>query len=213
MTSARASDFGRNVGGAEVPLGRSGAVALVDAADLPLVARYRWTRVRGGSRADPRLRYAATIIREGGAKRQVFMHRLLLGAKVGQEVDHINHDGLDNRRVNIRLCSRAENLRNRRSPGSLSGYRGVQEGKPGRWNAVIMRDYRAVRIGSFGDPVAAAVAYDVAARGLHGEFALLNFSVARDWIIPASALVNREEIGRRCHRLDADRAQAGVREA
>jgi hypothetical protein len=92
-------------------------------------------------------------------------------------VDHVNHDTLDNRRSNLRLCTRIENGRNRRAnvgPQS-SEYKGVQWVKADRrWKAQICVDKRPITVGSFGSEIEAAVAYNAAATRYFGEFALLN---------------------------------------
>jgi len=105
-----------------VPLTR-GAVALIDAEDWPLVAPHRWFYGHNGSGQT----YAITFIRDAGRKRTVMMHRLIMGAPSDRLVDHINGDGLDNRRVNLRLATPGENLQNRRGAqrNSVTGIRGV----------------------------------------------------------------------------------------
>src|SRR5688572_14268873 len=94
----------REDGACEIPLTR-GYVALVDSGDVASVAPYRWhvdLRIRGGQPFG----YAASI--QGG--RKVYMHRLILGAPRGMDVDHENRDGLDNRRCNIRVATRSQNI-------------------------------------------------------------------------------------------------------
>lgn len=148
-----------------IPLTR-GDVALVDDEDAGFVLRWKWCRASAK-------RYAVGQV--GG--RQVRMHRLLLGALPGQEVDHINGDGLDNRRCNLRLATSTQNKANRRkSPGLSSRYKGVYR-RPGRstWYAVITTERRTRHLGSFGSEVEAALAYDHAALAAWGEFAFLNF--------------------------------------
>jgi hypothetical protein len=108
----------------------------------------------------------------------VFMHRVILGAKASQEVDHINGDALDNRRANLRLCTRAQNAANRRlHANNKSGYRGV--GYSGRqahpWAARIRVNYKLLPLGNFATPEEAAVAYDRAALDHFGQFARTNF--------------------------------------
>lgn len=98
-----------------------GQEATVDLADVPLLAQYRWhatPNAMGGY-------YAATCA--PGSFSPLYMHRLILGAPKGRVVDHENHDTLDNRRSNLRLCGQRENLQNRRTANSNSttGIRGV----------------------------------------------------------------------------------------
>lgn len=109
------------------------------------------------------------------------MHRVILGAKKGQIVDHINSDGLDNRRKNLRITDDVGNCRNRRTTSNRSGYKGVNllyRRKDGgeKWAARICRGNRVVEtIGYFSSAESAARAYDEAAKEYFGEFASFNF--------------------------------------
>lgn len=89
-------------------------------------------------------------------------------------IDHINGNGLDNRRCNLRICTQAENVRNNRGRmGMTSQYKGVSKWE-GQWIATITSHGKQVRIGQFATEHEAALAYDAAARELHGEYAHLN---------------------------------------
>lgn len=143
--------------------------------DADLAAAFsvaRWHIAGGGlSRKGYAARYA------GGA-RLVFVHRLVTRADPGFEVDHVNGDRLDNRRANLRVCTRAENLRNRRKTDrdTTSRFKGVIFiPRWQHWTAVIRADGRAHYLGAHPDEVSAALAYDEQARRLHGAFACLNF--------------------------------------
>lgn len=105
----------------------------------------------------------------------IAMHRLILGAKKGQECDHINHDTLDNRISNLRLCTRSQNNQNRKPRKCTSKYKGVHWNKLNKnWRAMI-RLGKQEHIGCFEDEKDAALAYDTKARELFGEFAYTNF--------------------------------------
>lgn len=106
-----------------------------------------------------------------------YLHRLVLGAKKGQIVDHINGNPLDNRRANLRLATRSQNLFNRGRPKhNTSGFKGVHFCKrTKRYRASIRANNRVVRLGRFDTAAKAARAYDKAARVHHGDFAQLNF--------------------------------------
>lgn len=146
-----------------------GKVALVDAADYEWLNQWKWCFKQG--RAE---RHAPS---DNGYRRSLLMHRVILGDIDGMCVDHINHDPLDNRRANLRLCTKAENSRNRsRQRNSSSQYLGVGWHKANRkWIAEIRINGKSGYLGSFDNEIDAAKAYDKAARELHGEFANPNF--------------------------------------
>jgi hypothetical protein len=106
------------------------------------------------------------------------MHRLVMNAPRGMEVDHINGDTLDNRKCNLRICSRSENLRNASLSGdSTSGFKGVWKKQTGRrqWVAAIYKEGKNRFLGSFASKEEAASRYDKEATRLYGNFARLNF--------------------------------------
>jgi len=105
------------------------------------------------------------------------MHRLIMDPPRGYVVDHINGDGLDNRRANLRLATHAQNGRNRRKiKKGISKYKGVSwEESTGKWRALIHVDRKKISLGCYKDEVTAAKVYDKAAKKYHGEFARLNF--------------------------------------
>jgi len=108
-------------------------------------------------------------------KNQIHMHREIINAPADLQVDHINGNGLDNRRENLRLCTNAENARNRRlSKNNTTGYKGVDL-DANRYRAQIRVGQKFVYLGRFDDPIEAAKAYDAAAREHYGEFARTNF--------------------------------------
>jgi hypothetical protein len=104
------------------------------------------------------------------------MHRLILGAPDDMHVDHVNGNGLDNRRNNIRIASRAENMANRKKhKNNTSGFMGVWQAASGRWRARLWHNNKRHNLGTYDTREEAAHAYDAMARKLHGEFATLNF--------------------------------------
>ncbi len=106
------------------------------------------------------------------------MHREVLHVAEGLFVDHINHHGWDNRKANLRPATPADNARNALYPkiNTTSKYRGVwYNKKKKRWRAVIGINYKRKIIGKYHDEIAAAKAYDQAAKKYHKEFAILNF--------------------------------------
>ena len=140
--------------------------ALVDAADYDALSAVKWR-----ANTQPHTTYA---VRESEG-RTVQMHRVITAAPQGVEVDHINGDGLDNRRDNLRLCSRKENQRNKRVTPHSSKYKGVTwNTSHGKWQARIRIDGRQKHLGYFTDEIDAGRAYDEAAVKAFGEFARLN---------------------------------------
>lgn len=105
------------------------------------------------------------------------MHRMILSAPDGVPVDHINRNGLDNRRENLRLCTQSENMANRGpEKDNALGLKGVSWDKVNKkWRAQIRWHGKSKAIGRYNSPEEAARAYDAAARELHGEFAWTNY--------------------------------------
>ena len=141
-------------------------ICFYDDEDHNLISQYKWCYCLG---------YAITTTRVG--KSCARMHRLILGIQNKSDIlsDHINHNRLDNRRCNLRICNRTENNRNINSYGKVN-YLGVC--KPtgnSSFVAQIRENGKNRYLGSFNNAVDAAKIYDAHAKRIYGEFANLNF--------------------------------------
>ena len=156
-----------------------GGVAGIDDQDFEIVSSFRWTLHKNSPSRTRTTRYV--VARING--RRVYLH-LFLWALWGREpvpiVDHHDGDGLHCTRLNLRSARVIDNNRNRGIIRSnTSGYKGVNWDKQRElWRAKIAVDGTRLHLGYFVDPVAAARAYDAAAKQHHGEFAVLNLEVA-----------------------------------
>ena len=149
-----------------------GMVALIDEADFNLVSRFNWFAFNGST---SKTYYAKTnVMRADGSRATILMHRLILGLTDPRvHTDHIDGNGLNNQRANLRTCSNTENMRNRGAyANNKSGFKGVSFHKQsGRWRAYIKLTGKQKHLGYFPTPEAAYAAYCAAAAELHGEFA------------------------------------------
>jgi hypothetical protein len=173
-----------------VPL-YNGGNALVDAADFerPIVyvhqRRIFTLRICDhGWRQSTHTRwhYAYKLFYRERRQHKVSMHRLIIGATPGQITDHINGDTLDNRRANLQICTTSQNAQKMKDRGGVSRFRGVVYHKPtGLWMAQIGHEMKRFYLGYFKTEEDAALAYNVKAKFLFGDFARLN-----DVSIPSS---------------------------
>lgn len=152
----------------------SGGYALIDEDDAERVRAFRWGESREGRSVYARMTNTTYI-----PARNKSLHRFVMRATPDVVVDHINGNGLDNRRCNLRLCSSRENSLNRRmyeTDEKSSRFKGVRlSGR--RWVATIGVDGEQITIGAFDDEAEAAKAYDAAALEKFGEFARTNESL------------------------------------
>ena len=153
-----------------------GKYALVDVEDYEKVNQYKWyVRISNKSQTY----YAArTVNVSKRMSKPIAMHRVIINAPANMLVDHINGNGWDNRKANLRLANIFENARNKpkRKNTKLSKYKGVKRNGSGRWHAVINCDRKRIYLGTFETEEQAAKAYDLGAKKYHGEFANFNFS-------------------------------------
>ena len=156
----------------EIPL-TQGKTALIDVEDYELVSQYKWHTKED----DDRLYALHTINLSNGRVTGISMHRLILNAKNGEKVDHINGNGLNNRRCNLRIVTDSQNSMNRRKyKNSTSKYKGVSWYKRyNKWLSCIESNKKNLTLGYFLKEEDAARAYDKKAKELFGEYARLNF--------------------------------------
>ncbi len=142
-----------------------GYVTVIDKADAALVAGRSWYVNDGGDKP---------YVRGWDNGRQIALHRLLMqpGELV---VDHIDGNPLNNRRSNLRVCTQAENARNKIcKPKGSSRFKGVHLTPSGSWRAQVRIGDKRVNLGNYTTEKAAARAYDKGAIEAHGEFAMTN---------------------------------------
>jgi hypothetical protein len=124
--------------------------------------------------------YARRSVTSKAGGKQIHMHRVVLNAPEGMQIDHINGDITDNRRANLRFANSSQNCCNRSYKQKTSKYKGVQYVRSEKCYRVnINKDCRRIYVGRFKSEIEAAKAYDAAARKYHGEFARLNFPVKK----------------------------------
>lgn len=162
-----------------IPLTR-GVFALADDADYEWLNQWKWRLTGRYVVREQRISEVAGLTRE--TRKKVQMHRAIMEACAGQQVDHINGNPLDNRRENLRVASRSQNQHNkgsivlRKGKPTSSIYKGVAWNKRKRgWWVAIAVNRKSIFIGVFKDEIEAAKAYDEAAKKHHGSFARLNF--------------------------------------
>lgn len=153
-----------------IPL-TQGRVAIVDDADYEWLSQWRWCVRKRDSTY-----YAVRGVRINGKVRAIHMHRVIVNPPLDKQIDHINGDGLDNRRCNLRLCTQSQNNMNSRKRNDCSSiYKGVTWHKrEQKWHARIKMNGRLRHLGYFRDEDEAAKAYNQTATELFGSFARLN---------------------------------------
>jgi hypothetical protein len=153
--------------------------ALVDDGDYELVSRFKWRPYRGGRSGKNGTNYAmAHSPMVDGERHSIIMHRIIMDASKGTGVDHVDGNGLNNQRSNLRLVTAAENGANQKSrEGCSSKFKGVSlDKRHGTWKSYIQVRGKIMWLGQYRSEADAAKAYDAAARKYFGQYARLNFN-------------------------------------
>jgi hypothetical protein len=159
-----------------IPLTR-GLFAKIDNEDLDLVSEHEWHASPDNTNS-PKSYYAYTNIKRGEKRGRVSMSRLIMGLKYkdGKEVDHVNHETLDNQKANLRICTKAQNRLNRKTAPHSSKFKGVSwYSKYNKWASRINKDGRTIFLGYFDKEILAAKEYNKFVKKFHGEYANPNF--------------------------------------
>lgn len=154
----------------QVPLS-NGGFALVDEEDHARIASHSWYAWHHHGTS-----YAARMTAREGRRICILMHREVMDAQPGSQVDHSDGNGLNNQRSNLRFCTPSENRYNQgRQRNNSSGLKGVSWNKKlQKWEVYINKDRKRTRLGFFADKNDAMRAYDKAAAEMHGDFARPN---------------------------------------
>jgi hypothetical protein len=187
-----------------------GQFAIVDAADFYWLSRFKWHCAITNNSA-----YAHHCF--GG--KNMSMHRVIMKPGPDLVVDHIDGNGLNNTRGNLRICTKKQNIYNRKGRGKTSQYKGICRQKQSKkWYAQIKYNGKQIHLGCFEREIDAAKAYDEKALQLFGEFAYLNFPNEKTTlcheVAPAAMMRQHGEKALRilatdCTRLRQDYGEAG----
>lgn len=151
-----------------------GKFALVDNEDYEKVNQYKWhLNTWGYPIVHEHIKGSGRI---NAKQRTIWMHRVIMNAPDNMQVDHVNNNTLDNRKLNLRICTRQQNQFNLSRPkNNTSGYKGVYWLKINkRWMASISINDKQKHLGCFSTKEEAAIEYNKAAKKHRGEYANLN---------------------------------------
>lgn len=143
----------------------NGGYTLVDTKDYEFLKQWNWYKCLG---------YVHRMDYKN--RKVIIMHRVIMNTPNNKDTDHINMNGLDNRRKNLRIASRSQNSMNKlKQKNNTSGYKGVLLVKalskyPKKWVAKIQKDYKVYHLGYFKTAKEASLAYGRKAKELFGEF-------------------------------------------
>jgi hypothetical protein len=152
-----------------------GKVALVDDCLFDELNKYKWHLIKGRHTY-----YASSFIKIDDNFVQISMHRFIMGVINSKiQVDHLDHNGLNNQKSNLRLCTRSQNSMNIKKRSNCSSiYKGVcWDKRRNMWQANGSVNKKQIHIGYYNTEMEAALAYDKFALKTYGEFALINFQI------------------------------------
>ncbi|MCK5341869.1 MAG: HNH endonuclease [Candidatus Heimdallarchaeota archaeon] len=153
-----------------------GYVTLIDNEDHERMKTISW---RVFKRPNKRTMYARGWIKINGKFKSILMHRFIMNLRSGdnKQVDHINGNGLDNRKGNLRICNNKQNAQNRgKRINCVSKFKGVARvSNSNKWQAQIWHNGKKIYLGVFSKEEDAAKAYDIEANKLFGEYSNINF--------------------------------------
>lgn len=144
-----------------------GMVAYVDDCDSERISKYSWCATQSGKTP-----YAQSRIGQGRHGKREYMHTFLIGKREGFQIDHIDGNGLNNRRTNLRHVTRSQNQWNR-NPNQGKRFKGIIYSR-GKWIAKIKKYGQRMTIGSFNTEVEAALAYNREAKQMFSQCARFN---------------------------------------
>jgi hypothetical protein len=157
----------------KIPVDNGTYWTIVDDEDYEELSKYKWTQ--NGSKNH---RYVKRSCFVNKKRIQIYMHRQIMNTPKGMQTDHINHDTMDNRRSNLRVCTKSQNNWNiSQTHGKISKYKGVGYRKCNKyrpWQTTIHLNNKPIYLGAYATEVEAARAYNDKAKELFGEFAYLN---------------------------------------
>lgn len=161
----------------KIPLSKGRDFAIVDDEDFDLLSAYTW-KLQNGSSKYTKKYYGSRAVKVDGVEKYQLMHRIIMGVSdKSVQVDHIDGNGLNNQRSNLRICNSSQNNKNRNKMNkkTTSIFKGVCFDKSRQlYNAAIRIDGKCKNIGRYKTEAEAAMAYNYMAFFNHGEFAVLN---------------------------------------
>jgi len=163
----------------EITLANNKGIAIIDDEDFEEIRRCKWHLFNAHNGCC----YALTNIKSEktkGGRTTISMQRMILKPMKKEQIDHLNHGGLDNQKTNLRICNNSQNQMNKRKSKNQtsSQYKGVGwHVWRKKWQAFIGQDSCQICIGYFDNEELAALAYNKKAVELFGDFAYLNMVV------------------------------------